>query len=257
MNLRIIICIVMLFLTNILNASANGRDDLNYQIDVIPIAGPNQAEIEVVVKNLEEFPLDFEFPTSQIFEMIITDKSGNEVYVYSKGRYFLQAFQTITIQPHESIKRVVKWNYEFEGKRVPKGEYLIYTALKPISINNKPVQNKTKLMNNQKLYVPRVNEVFHNLKVSGTKGDYAISGKVKKQHKRLYYVVEDGHVEIVKESMIKVTGAKQEWEEFNIDIHIPKERLPHNATLILYLYEKNNEGKKVNINPLVLERLKE
>ncbi|GHH98507.1 BsuPI-related putative proteinase inhibitor [Neobacillus kokaensis] len=255
MIMRIIIYIVIFFLANMVNAAANGEDDLDYQVNVTPITGPNQTEIVIAVKNNEEFPLDFEFPTSQLFEMIITDKGGNEVYVYSKGRYFLQAFQTITVQPHDDLKRVVKWNYQFEGKRLPEGEYTIYTTLKPININNKPIKNRSKLSSKQKIYIPGVEESFRDVKVSGTKGNYLVRGEIKHQNAELYYVVEDGHIEYIKENKVQLGKKDQEWVPFKIDIHIPQEKLPHNASLLMYFYEKNNEGKKVHTYPFVLERL--
>ncbi len=92
---------------------------------------------------------------------------------------------------------------------------------------------------------------FQDVKVSGTNGDYLVTGTAKGKYGPVYYTVEDGHVEFIKEKQVQL----QEDGTFQLNIHIPREKLPHNATLILYLYEKNKKGEKNQPYPVVLERL--
>lgn len=250
--MRILLCVILLFFPLSIKTDANGVDDFNYSFYLIPTAGPETALFEIGIKNEGDIPLSFEFPTSQIVEITITDQNGSEVYVYSKGKYFLQAFQTIHVEPHQTIKRYEKWNYQFKGSRVPAGEYAVHAMLKPVRLNDEPIKNRTKLYTTQKLYVPEENRAFRFIKVSGTKGDYVVTGEVRSAGGVYYYSVEDGHVEYLKEEQVVLKG-KEDWEPFKLHIQIPVEKLPPNGSLILNLYERNEERKIINQYPLILE----
>jgi hypothetical protein len=252
--MRILLCIIMLILPAVQKASLNGVNELDYRFYVIPTAGPEWAELEIVIENNGNIPLHFEFPTSQLFEITITDQSGKEVYVYSKGRYFLQAFQTVSIEPHQSFKRVEKWDYRFRGKRVPPGEYKVNVTLRPASLNDKPVQDRTKLITVQKLYVPEENQTFRHVKIAGNSGEYVITGEAKTKSGVFFYSVEDGHNFYLQEKENKLATADSDWKPFNLQIKLSKEKLPANGSLILNLYEKDNRGVSLHSYPVILER---
>ncbi|MGG1676608.1 BsuPI-related putative proteinase inhibitor [Neobacillus sp. NRS-1170] len=250
--MRILLCIILLFFSLAMNTNANGVNDFNYSFYLIPIAGPENVLFEIVIKNEGDIPLHFEFPTSQMIEITITDETGAEVYVYSKGKYFLQAFQTIVVEPHQSVKRYEKWNYQFKGKRVPSGVYKVNALLKPISLNDEPIKNRAKLYHSQKLKVPEENPAFRFVKVSGTKGDYVVTGEVKPASRGFFYSVEDGHLEYIKEKEIVLTG-KEEWEPFKLHIQLPIDKLPANGSLMLNLYERKKDGNIINLYPIILK----
>ncbi|MGG3563483.1 BsuPI-related putative proteinase inhibitor [Neobacillus rhizosphaerae] len=253
--MRILLCVITLLFPTLQKTVTNGVNELDYRFYVIPTAGSERVDFEIVVENTGEIPLHFEFPTSQLVEITITDQSGKEVYVYSKGRYFLQAFQTVSIEPHQTFRRVEKWNYQFKGGRVPPGEYTVHTTFRPIRINDKPITNRTKLTNSQKFQVPEENHVFRQVKVSGTKGNYVVTGEANVNNRQLYYSVEDGHTEFIPETKLLVSSDKGEWRPFKLEVHLPNEKLPANGSLLLNLYDRSRDGKITHTYPAILEQL--
>jgi Intracellular proteinase inhibitor len=249
--MRILILMILFFIPMMTKPEGSGVENLNYQFTVIPIVGPESVELELVLRNEENFPLHFEFPTSQLFEITIYDSSGREVYVYSKGRYFLQAFQTLSLEPQDTHTIIQKWDYHSDGKRVPPGEYQVTVSLKPINMNGKPIPNRQKLTSIQKLMVPEENPAFRHVKVSGKNGRYVVSGEVSAD--TYFYSVENGHNEYIKEHQIRAQGVGK-WEPFSLNIEVPPEAVPKNGSLLLNLYQKNKNGEIVNHYPVVLER---
>ncbi|MFP7295761.1 BsuPI-related putative proteinase inhibitor [Neobacillus niacini] len=125
-----------------------------FQFSVNPIAGHEKMEFEIVVNNVSSNPLSFEFPTSQYMEISVTDSSGREVYRYSKGRFFLQALQTIKIDPHQTFRKVERWNYQVNGQRIPEGQYTVTATLLPTKLNDHPIKNKQGLVSKIKINIP-------------------------------------------------------------------------------------------------------
>ena len=254
--MRILLCLTILFFPFIIKTDAAGVN-LNYQFYVIPNAGPEKVEMELFLKNDGDLPLNFEFPTSQIYEITITNPAGRGVYRYSKGRSFLQAFQTIRIGPHKTYKRTETWNYQINGQRVPKGEYSVNAIFKPIHLNDHPIEDRGKLIASKKLFVPEENPTFRHLDVKGSKGNYVISGETRTEKGLFFYTVEDGHFEYFKEKQGRANGGNSDWSSFKLQIHLPEENLPNNSTLTLFLYERSKEGKIIHSYPLTLEKFYE
>ncbi|MDQ1147118.1 hypothetical protein QE429_003945 [Bacillus sp. SORGH_AS 510] len=254
--MRILFCIIMLLVPSMTKTVTNGVNELDYRFYVVPTVEPEMVRLEIVLENTGDVPLHFEFPTSQLIEMTITDDSGKEVYDYSKGRYFLQAFQTVSIEPHQTFRRIEKWNYQFKGRRIPPGEYTVHTTFRPIRLNEQPITNRVKLRNVQKFTVPEVNQVFRNVKVSGTKGEYVVTGETKAANGNGYYTVEDGHKQYINETRIEVPKEEAEWRTFQLKVHLPKENLPPNGSLIMNLYERGKEGAILHPYPVVLEQFR-
>lgn len=251
--MRIILCLLVLFFP--LRTEGEGVNQLNYQFYFVPTIGQEWAEFTLMMKNNGNIPLHFHFPTSQRMNLTILDSSGKEVYDYSKGRYFLKKIQTITVKPHSSFRFREKWNYQYKGKRVPKGEYTVNIALVPKRINDEQV-GRRKLTSSQKIFVPEENKSFRLVRVEGKHGDYRIKGESKTANGWFYYSVEDGHQEYITEKQV-VTSENINWEPFSIAIHIPKENLPDNGSLIINLYERSKDGKIIDTYPVILERFNE
>lgn len=252
--MRGVLCVILFLFPFSLKGEANyGENDHRFQFSVIPIAWQEKVEFELLIKNNEDTPLYFEFPTSQYFEISVTDPSGQEVYRYSKGRFFLQALQTIKIDPHQTYRKVESWDYIVNGKRAPAGQYTVTATLLPRKLNDKPLSNQQRIVNKVKFNLPAENPVIRNVKVEGSSGKYLITGDTKGSNGTLYYIVEDGHVEYIAEKPIK-TPDGQDWEHFKIEVDIPKEKLPTNGTLLLNVYERSSENQIRNNYPVILEK---
>lgn len=91
-------------------------------------------------------------------------------------------------------------------------------------------------------------QMFQHVKVEGGGGHYTISGETERGDGKYFYLVEDGHDELVKEKPLLIKHS------FKIKIDIPSSKLPQNGTVILNLYERNSLGKPVHSYPIVLER---
>ena len=150
--MRIVLSVILfLFPFSLIGEASYGEQ---FQFTVVPNVGNERVEFELLIKNNEETPLHFEFPTSQYYEITVTDQTGQEVYRYSKGRFFLQALQTIRIDPHQTFRKVESWNYKVNGKRVPAGQYTVTATLLSRKLNEKPISNKQTIVSKKKFTVP-------------------------------------------------------------------------------------------------------
>ncbi|NWQ41228.1 hypothetical protein MLOOGBEN_11030 [Bacillus sp. EB106-08-02-XG196] len=156
--MRSILCVILFLFPFSLKGEANyGEDNHSFQFSVTPIAGHEKVEFEILIKNPWDHPISFEFPTSQYVEISVADASGHEVYRYSKGRFFLQAWQTLKIDPHQTFRKVEKWNYQVNGKRVPEGQYTVTATLLPRKLNDQPLSNNQKLVSKVNFNIPAEN----------------------------------------------------------------------------------------------------
>ncbi|MDF2787413.1 MAG: hypothetical protein K0S80_511 [Neobacillus sp.] len=150
--MRIVLSVILfLFPFSLIGEASYGEQ---FQFTVVPNIGNERVEFELLIKNNEETPLHFEFPTSQYYEITVTDQTGQEVYRYSKGRFFLQALQTIRIDPHQTFRKVEIWDYKVNGKRVPAGQYTVTATLLPRKLNEKPISNVQTIVSKKKFTVP-------------------------------------------------------------------------------------------------------
>ena len=68
---------------------------------------------------------------------------GEEVYYFSKGKFFLQAIQFMSLNSGEQTQWKDTWNYKTnEGERVPAGTYTVKAILNVWKINDKLVHSK-------------------------------------------------------------------------------------------------------------------
>ncbi|WHY02074.1 BsuPI-related putative proteinase inhibitor [Neobacillus sp. DY30] len=153
--MRIILCLILfLFPFNIKGEASYGEQNQQFQFSVFPIVGNEKVNFELTIKNNQQLPLSFEFPSSQFYEITVSDASGHEVYRYSKGRFFLQALQTLTIEPNQTYRKVENWDYKVNGKRVPTGKYTVTATLLPRKLNDKPLSNKQTLVSKTEIHLP-------------------------------------------------------------------------------------------------------
>jgi len=243
------VCIVFIFCFIHANFSyaqgTNNKDinPLNFSIHVTP--GEEKLQINMALKNNGSKSVKLEFPTSQIYEWVIKDKIGKEIFRYSSGKAFLQAIQHLTIRPNETVHWKDEWDYKRNGVQLEKGDYIIEAWLTVTKINNKPVENRT-LFGKDEWSLRGESTVFTTIDVQGKEGVYVISGKANIGGNGFYYTVDDGHNYLIDEKRISVDPSYGMPAPFIIHVQIPKEKLPKKGTLILTLYERNDLDGSIN-----------
>ena len=87
------------------------------------------------------------------------------------------------------------------------------------------------------------NLAFKDIKVRKENGKYLITGKVKAEKHSVYYRVEDGHNELVLETVIsKDSISTTKWSFFKIEFSIQTNIWTKNSKVFLILYEKDKDG---------------
>lgn len=225
--------------------------DIAFFVD--PVPGPERLEFEISLKNHSQSPAKIVFPSSQKFEIIVENKKGEEVYRFSKDKFFTQALEGLELKANESMTWTDQWNYMKDGKRVEEGEYIVKAELKATKVNGVPLQQR--FFDSKQTYIPKEHPAIKNVKVQGSKGNYTVTGKARPLAGKLFYTVEDGHNELVAETAKQTKTKYPDWSEFAIEVKLPENKLPENGTLILNLYEREQkENKIIHVYPVVLEK---
>src|SRR5660397_31273 len=100
---------------------------------------------------------------------------------------------------------------------------------------------------------PTENQAFRNITVSGSQGNYVVTGEARVLEATIQYDVEDGHF-VLLEGFATASEGATDWGTFTININIPEANLPGNATLMLILFEESaDDGSRINELPVVLE----
>jgi Intracellular proteinase inhibitor len=112
----------------------NGSLDMVVDVEVLD----RQAKIAITLTNHTNELKKLEFPTSQKYEIIITDENNREVYRFSEGKMFTQAFEYALIKQGESIKWEEIWDYS--NQEIAPGKYVVETKITPT--NDKELNEK-------------------------------------------------------------------------------------------------------------------
>lgn len=224
------------------------KDGVDFHFFINPIAGPEEAYIELFLTNESKETIIFEAPTSQFYEIIVHDKNSQVVYQYSEGRAFLQAFQKIILKPGQSKTWIENLN---QSKNLPPGKYSVKAELLAKPINNDDQQKK--IIDSAFMVIPENNPVIKDIKVmSENDNNFVITGKTKSKSGELYYVVEDGHHEWIEETKLKIQPSYPNWSEFTLKLNLDKNNSSGELPFVLYIYEKDLEGNMINIYPKLL-----
>lgn len=210
-------------------------------------ATSDKITFEIVLRNESDDLLNIEFPTSQLYDIVLKNKEGKEVFQLSEEKAFTQVLTNIQLQPG----KVVRWEDTWESHGLPEGEYSVYAKLKAKRFNHQEVNVIT---DSRRIQVPSENQVFRNVKVKGEKGSYQVEGKACTTSDNIYYTVEDGHNQQVEETELRLKNGSSKCKPFVIEVTVPVAELPQNGTLILNLYERNKEGDIVHNYPTLLEK---
>jgi hypothetical protein len=226
-------------------------DGMSFQFFINPIASHDEAHIELFLTNEGEKPLEIEAPTSQWYDFTITDEKDNIVYEYSKGKFFLQAIQRMILKPGETkiwIENVVLPS----GKSLKPGEYKVNAQFKATTLNGESIKGYHTLTDEAVMVVPPENPIIKNVKINIEEGSMVVSGKARPTSGELYYVVEDGHQEWVKETKIKLDSVHPDWGDFSFKLILPEDNDIDSLPFILYIYEKDVKGNIIHAYPKLL-----
>ncbi|MBN8199092.1 BsuPI-related putative proteinase inhibitor [Bacillus sp. NTK034] len=249
--LRLLAAAALIIFTMPLQSFEASKKEMPFDFKVTPQAGTENMEMELVLRNNANYPLSFEFRTSQFYDVDIFNQKGEKVYSSSEGKAYLQAIQTVALKPDEIKVWKEQWDYRHKGVRVKEGEYIVKARLLASNINGKEME--TKAESKASFYIPGENPAFRHVKVSGENGFYTVSIEGRLKSGKLWYTVEDGHNELLPEK--GVSARSNNWENFKIKVSISVDKLPENGSLILHLYEKSHEdGHIINSFPVILER---
>lgn len=97
--------------------------------------------LTLVVRNLSGKPFTWTSPSVQTYDFVAYDKSGNEVWRWSKGMVFIQIVTRIAINPGDSKVYKVAWNTDgtAAGLYAIRGWFLGLPSLRPsVSVEIKP-----------------------------------------------------------------------------------------------------------------------
>jgi Intracellular proteinase inhibitor len=198
------------------------------------IATPENITFELVLRNDTKTPINLEFASSQLYEIMVHDNTNQQKYQFSKGKSFAQVLKTIDLQPGKEIS----WHETWKEHGLPKGEYQVSAGLKTVRINHVASEP---LSTTRTVMVPAENPAFKKIEVSGENGLYRVKGQAKSKNGTFYYTVEDGHHQQIQETKKVISEDTTEWSIFVLELKIPEDDLPQNGTLLLNLYERENE----------------
>ncbi|WP_409274375.1 BsuPI-related putative proteinase inhibitor [Neobacillus sp. SCS-31] len=259
MYLTIVSWLLLAFWLPIAQNGQGVQEGLRLNVQAEP--GADEAAIRIQLVNNSAETARLQFPTSQFYEITVLDESGGEVFLFSKGRAFLQAIQNVTIPAGGTKEWKEKWNYSEDGIRVPAGTYKVIVQLLPTSIDGKaPVQSAMNAETTVAIPAPgqegtRAEEpdeqtIFRDVRAQGANGSYKVTGKARPYSGEFFYTVEDGHSQHIPETRISSGASFPKWAEFEIPITVPAGKLPKNGALILNLYEK--KGGSISGQPLAV-----
>jgi hypothetical protein len=251
--LKILLCVIFIFIgAASSSAETINTKELDFQFFIHPIAGPEEALIELFLINEGSRKLEFEAPTSQWYEITITNEKNEVVYQYSKGRSFLQAFQKLTIKPGEK-KRWIENIYDKTNQKLSTGTYNVQARLKAVTVNGEDISNYHSLTDEASMVIPEPNPIIEMVKVEKSGNHLLVSGKARPVSGNLFYVVEDGHHEWIPETKINVDFKTAAWTSFSFEIKMPLVQENAAESFILYIYEKDKQGVIKHSYPKLLK----
>ncbi len=89
------------------------------------VYGPGaQAMARLTLRVTQAEALSLTFPTSQEFDLVVTNSAGEEVYRWSNGQAFAQVFRTVSFGPGEKNYAVAVPLQDARGGVLPAGDYV-------------------------------------------------------------------------------------------------------------------------------------
>ncbi|MCS0542825.1 BsuPI-related putative proteinase inhibitor, partial [Aeromonas veronii] len=180
---------------------------------------------------------------------IVKDADGKEVYRYSIDKMFIQSIEEMELKPGQEKVWEEPWDYTSnEGTRLAPGEYKAHIFITASEVNGQKIESNA-LQAEESFTIPEEgNTAFRNVRVLGENGEYTVTGEVRVFEATFFYAVEDGHDYVIPETLQTASEGAPAWSPFEINISIPKDKIPTNGALILHLYERSaKDGSITNL----------
>ncbi|MDF0726989.1 BsuPI-related putative proteinase inhibitor [Cytobacillus sp. S13-E01] len=232
----------------------NALEFLNTSVDIQTTT--QSATLLIALKNTGEKDITLTFTSGQMFEIVINDESGNEMYRYSIDKMFTMAIKDLILKPGEKKVWQEKWDYKTQtGESVEPGNYKAIVSVVASKVNGISATSSKKLKAEKEFTVPQHSNAFRNIKVTGEDGFYHVTGEARVFEASFFYSVEDGHNYVIPETVQTAREGAPTWSKFEIAINITKDKLPQNGVLLIHLFERSaKDGSVVNSYLEVLEQ---
>lgn len=220
-----IVIFSLVFLTSYqVKAERDGLSMISWEVHLTP--KQEQLDIDFIVKNNGNQDVTLEFPTSQYYDYSIYDVNNKEVFRFSKGRYFLQAFQYIRIPKGEKKVWKGSWKYTSNNTKFKEGLFVLKAIFMPSKINGESLGKR--FVASEEFSIP----LFKDLNIQRNNHVWSINGTVKNTLNGYFYTVENGHNLLVEKTPLSISNG-----EFTATIPVK------DGTYILTIF--NKEGQPV------------
>lgn len=233
-------------------------------MDVEVNTSEDAANFDFSLTNTGEEAVNLGFTSSQQYEVKVTNASGENVYTFSSDKSFTQEMTTTELANGDSLSASEAWT------DVKPGDYEATVTFLVDTINDQSVEAQPFEMTQpftieeaqeepeEKTDVKKFEgngEAFRNITVEGEKGSYIVKGEARVFEGAFMYSIEDGHNVIVEPTAVQVDGSgAPSWSPFEIEVSIPKEKLPEFGTMTMSIFEASaKDGKPTHVNYIPLE----
>ncbi|MBN3554961.1 hypothetical protein JYA63_11835 [Fictibacillus nanhaiensis] len=215
-------------------------------------------DVLAVLENHSNHMVTLSFNSSKMFDVTIMDSSNKEVFRHSKGKNYEKKQEDVHIKAGASHIWKTKWELSAASRKA--GIYRVSATFLPHEIS--PGSLKTERLSVEEVLTlqggseEKENKSFRNIHFSGKDGTYKVSGQARVFEGTFVYSVSDGHNIFVEKNEQIVEGGP-DWAPFLFEVHLKKEDLPINGTLMLELfYYSPKNGKKSDTLSVPLQTFK-
>jgi hypothetical protein len=239
----------------------NGQDNNNSQSDIDLKMGlevseeENATNFKFTVKNNAATDAVLEFSSGQQFEVTVMNENGEEVYRFSEGRVFTQAFQNLTIPAGESVEWLDSWKHD---DSISTGKYEVKVKIVALTINGKSFDPKMLVVSDEisvekpeKVTIPD-NNAFRNIEVDNNGKVFTITGEARVFEAVFQYeVIEEGNV--ILSSVETVTEGAPSWSPFTLSLDLNNVIIGDGEVVLELFVYSANDGSKENILTVPLQ----
>ncbi|MEI5906508.1 BsuPI-related putative proteinase inhibitor [Bacillus spongiae] len=237
---------ISFILVNSINVRAVSGQKVVWKVE--PTVVGDEVKINLSLHNNSSREVLFQFATNKMYDYVILHDGKREVYRYSLNKKFSKSDHTLKIMPGQTKVWTSIWKNETP---VHSGLYKIKARFLPTKTDPNIVFEK--IADNQ-FILSNGNEVFRNIKIKQLeKGKYRVKGEARTREGSFYYSVDDGHHELMGETLVKVNKKEPNWSKFSFNLTV--KNLKHTNKHILTLYERNqNDGTFLHQYSILLKK---